>query len=116
MDVVDLASPHGASAGRLTHLYHDGGDISQCHVFFDVALKLGDDVVCKKSRHLLCFKAITLVAVVIAGTTQMHSMTNLVASLRGTNTTELEPEPDARGEDPWQDLWFYSNPVFVELL
>ena len=35
--------------------------------------------------------------------------------LRGTNTTELEPEPDARGEDPWQDLWFYSNPVFVEL-
>ena len=33
--------------------------------------------------------------------------------VRGTNTTELEPEPDAPGEDPWTDLWFYSNPVFV---
>ena len=35
--------------------------------------------------------------------------------LRGTNTTELEPEIDAPGEDPWQDLWFYSNPVFVDI-
>jgi len=34
--------------------------------------------------------------------------------VRGTNTSELEPEPDPPGEDPWQDLWFYSNPVFVE--
>ena len=33
--------------------------------------------------------------------------------VRGTNTTELEPEPDAPGEDPWTDLWFYSNPVFI---
>lgn len=33
--------------------------------------------------------------------------------VRGTNTSELEPEPDARGEDPWTDLWFYSNPVFI---
>ena len=33
--------------------------------------------------------------------------------LRGTNTTELEPQPDAPDEDPWTDLWFYSNPVFV---
>ena len=22
-------------------------------------------------------------------------------------------EPDELGEDPWSDLWFYSNPVFV---
>jgi hypothetical protein len=35
--------------------------------------------------------------------------------IRGTNTHELEPALDPRGEDPWQDLWFYSNPVFVEL-
>jgi len=35
--------------------------------------------------------------------------------IRGTNTLELEPEPDVRGEDPWQDLWFYSNPVFIEV-
>ena len=30
---------------------------------------------------------------------------------RGTNTSELEPTPDARGEDPWKDLWFYTNPI-----
>ncbi|MEW9500341.1 phosphoesterase [Jeotgalibacillus marinus] len=33
--------------------------------------------------------------------------------LRGTNTDELEPELDEPGEDPWSDLWFYSNPVFI---
>jgi hypothetical protein len=33
--------------------------------------------------------------------------------VRGTNGRELEPEPDPRGEDPWSDLWFYSNPVFI---
>jgi hypothetical protein len=31
--------------------------------------------------------------------------------VRGTNTEELEPALDPRGEDPWKDLWFYSNPV-----
>lgn len=35
--------------------------------------------------------------------------------VRGTNSDELEPEPDQVGEDPWQDLWFYSNPVFLVL-
>ena len=35
--------------------------------------------------------------------------------IRGTNTAELEPEEDTRGEDPWTDLWFYSNPIFVEI-
>ncbi|WP_407353342.1 hypothetical protein [Luteimonas sp. R10] len=34
---------------------------------------------------------------------------------RGTNTAEAAPLPDVPGEDPWQDLWFYSNPVFVEV-
>jgi hypothetical protein len=33
--------------------------------------------------------------------------------VRGTNTAELEPAPDGRGEDPWSDLWFYSNPIFI---
>lgn len=33
--------------------------------------------------------------------------------VRGTNTDQLEPDVDAPGEDPWSDLWFYSNPVFV---
>jgi hypothetical protein len=31
--------------------------------------------------------------------------------IRGTNGNELEPAMDPRGEDPWSDLWFYSNPV-----
>lgn len=35
--------------------------------------------------------------------------------VRGTNTAELEPQPDPRGEDPWSDLWFYSNPIFLEV-
>ncbi|MEX0942268.1 MAG: hypothetical protein WD002_06945 [Pseudomonadales bacterium] len=35
--------------------------------------------------------------------------------VRGTNTDEAEPEQDANDEDPWQDLWFYSNPVFIDM-
>lgn len=35
--------------------------------------------------------------------------------VRGTNGSELEPQPDEQGENPWQDLWFYSNPVFIEV-
>lgn len=35
--------------------------------------------------------------------------------VRGTNTSELEPTPDPKGEDPWSDLWFYSNPIFLEV-
>ena len=35
--------------------------------------------------------------------------------VRGTNTDELEPDVDPPDEDPWPDLWFYSNPVFVEM-
>lgn len=33
---------------------------------------------------------------------------------RGSSTGEAAPQADAPGEDPWQDLWFYSNPVFVD--
>ncbi|MBQ74047.1 MAG: phosphoesterase [Gammaproteobacteria bacterium] len=34
--------------------------------------------------------------------------------VRGTNTNELEPEQDPPAEDPWQDLWFYTNPIFIK--
>lgn len=34
--------------------------------------------------------------------------------LRGTNTDQLEPANDPKGENPWTDLWFYSNPVFIK--
>jgi hypothetical protein len=40
---------------------------------------------------------------------------NAYLRVRGTNGRELEPEPDPRGEDPWADLWFYSNPIFVQV-
>jgi hypothetical protein len=33
--------------------------------------------------------------------------------VRGTNTDEFEPEQDPPAENPWKDLWFYSNPVFI---
>jgi hypothetical protein len=33
--------------------------------------------------------------------------------VRGTNTQELEPLEDPGGENPWNDLWFYSNPIFI---
>ncbi|MEJ2534564.1 MAG: phosphoesterase [Gammaproteobacteria bacterium] len=46
-----------------------------------------------------------------------HRLENVDAPLyvrvRGTSTEELEPEPDPHGEDPWADLWFYSNPIFI---
>jgi len=35
--------------------------------------------------------------------------------VRGTNGEEMEPEPDPPGEDPWSDLWFYSNPIFLNI-
>ena len=35
--------------------------------------------------------------------------------IRGTNGEELEPQLDPKGENPWSDLWFYSNPVFVTI-
>jgi hypothetical protein len=35
--------------------------------------------------------------------------------VRGTNTDELEPSIDPRGENPWQDLWFYANPIRLRL-
>jgi hypothetical protein len=41
--------------------------------------------------------------------------TDLYVRVRGTNGGQLEPEVDARGENPWSDLWFYSNPVFIRV-
>lgn len=34
--------------------------------------------------------------------------------VRGTNTQELEPTQDPKGENPWDDLWFYGNPIFIK--
>lgn len=36
--------------------------------------------------------------------------------IRGTNLRdELEPQADEKGENPWSDLWFYSNPIFIQV-
>jgi len=40
---------------------------------------------------------------------------DLYLRIRGTNGSQLEPEQDPRGENPWSDLWFYSNPIFVHV-
>lgn len=34
---------------------------------------------------------------------------------RGNSTGERVALADVPGEDPWQDLWFHTNPVFVEV-
>jgi len=39
---------------------------------------------------------------------------DIYARVRGTSTDELEPAADGL-ESPWEDLWFYSNPVFVDV-
>ena len=48
-----------------------------------------------------------------------HTLTGLSRDayirVRGTGGTELEPSPDPAGEDPWSDLWFYANPIFLEM-
>ncbi len=34
--------------------------------------------------------------------------------LRGANVDPSGPKVDAIGDaDPWKDLWFYTNPIFV---
>jgi len=35
--------------------------------------------------------------------------------VRGSNTEELNPSEDPYGESAWNDLWFYSNPIFIEV-
>ncbi|MFI7617467.1 phosphoesterase [Nonomuraea terrae] len=34
--------------------------------------------------------------------------------VRGTSTDEMEPAADGK-ESPWEDLWFYSNPIFIRV-
>ena len=40
---------------------------------------------------------------------------NIYIRVRGTSTQDTEPAMDPPGENPWLDLWFYSNPIFVEI-
>lgn len=48
-------------------------------------------------------------------TTLPQIETDMYVRVRGTSGNDLEPLMDIPGEDPWSDLWFYSNPVFVQV-
>jgi hypothetical protein len=47
-------------------------------------------------------------------TTLPNADRNFYLRIRGTSTQDLEPPMDTIGENPWEDLWFYSNPIFIE--
>ena len=52
----------------------------------------------------------------IVATTRLGPVdSNMYVRVRGTNSIEKELFPDRLGEDPWSDLWFYSNPIFVSV-
>ena len=38
---------------------------------------------------------------------------NMYVRVRGTNGGDAEPQMDVPGENPWSDLWFYANPIFI---
>jgi hypothetical protein len=40
---------------------------------------------------------------------------NFYVRIRGSDTDETEPSEDPEGEDAWSDMWFYSNPIFIEV-
>jgi|GEM_PF-73997 len=46
-----------------------------------------------------------------------HTFTNVsedfYVRVRGSNTDEENPAEDPEGENAWEDLWFYSNPIFI---
>jgi hypothetical protein len=44
----------------------------------------------------------------------MHGLRNGRIFVTTGDLIGSEPQPDG-DEDPWTDLWFYSNPVFVRL-
>jgi hypothetical protein len=35
--------------------------------------------------------------------------------VRGTNTSVEAPQADSLTVDPWEDLWFYGNPIFIRV-
>jgi hypothetical protein len=47
--------------------------------------------------------------------TTLPALRNMYLRVRGTSSNEQEPSMDAIGESPWSDLWFYSNPVFIDV-
>ncbi|MBM62571.1 MAG: phosphoesterase [Acidobacteria bacterium] len=48
-------------------------------------------------------------------TTLSGSAQDRYLRVRGTSGEHAEPLMDEPGEDPWDDLWFYSNPIFLDV-
>jgi hypothetical protein len=48
-------------------------------------------------------------------TTLSNLQSSMFVRVRGTNTADADPPMDAPGESPWADLWFYSNPIFIDV-
>ena len=48
-------------------------------------------------------------------TTLPKTERNFYVRIRGTSSQDAEPPMDTIGENPWSDLWFYSNPIFIEV-
>ena len=48
-------------------------------------------------------------------TTLSRSAQDRYLRVRGTSSEHAEPLMDEPGEDPWDDLWFYSNPIFLDV-
>jgi hypothetical protein len=47
--------------------------------------------------------------------TAMTASRSMYIRVRGTSSDEPEPSMDRIGEGPWSDLWFYSNPIFIDV-
>ncbi|MEZ5285383.1 MAG: hypothetical protein R2712_11375 [Vicinamibacterales bacterium] len=52
---------------------------------------------------------------VVTVRTTLTAARDMYLRVRGTSGADLEPSMDEIGEDPWSDLWFYSNPVFIHV-
>ncbi len=52
---------------------------------------------------------------IVVTTTVPAMQHNMYVRVRGTDSEELEPTGDLQDEDPWTDLWFYSNPIFLTI-
>ncbi len=62
------------------------------------------------SKDWRCAQVLCTMTATLSGLTR-----DVYLRVRGTSTIETEPSMDALGENPWSDLWFYSNPVFIDV-
>ena len=73
-----------------------------------------------ESGVVASFQVSTRAREVIMGHTFRNVREPFYLRLRGTDGNRtapgsIEPRLDEPGDDPWSDLWFYANPVFVDV-